>query len=392
MTEPASGTLRHTCLHEEHLRLGARMVPFAGWEMPVQYSGIIEEHTAVRQAAGMFDVSHMGRFEVTGPQAAALLRRVCTYDMTHLRPGQGHYAAVCRPDGGIMDDVYVYCLIPSPSPAGRERGGPEGRGEGPRYLLVANASNAGKIREWLRQNASGFKAELADRQTSTCMLAVQGPQALERLAAVLDAGFVRSLKPRACAETTWQDATVFASRTGYTGEDGLELVAPAAAGPPLWSALLDAGVRPSGLGARDTLRLEAALLLYGNDMDESVNPFEVGLGWAVTLDDEAGFIGREALLRASESTPRRTLACLKAEERGVMRPGCAILRSGRQIGKVTSGSHSPTLGVSIAMGFLPPEAAAEGTELTVDVRGRPLKARVVPRPFYRRPRAGERKA
>jgi len=350
------------------------MVPFAGWEMPVQYSGIIEEHTAVRTAAGMFDVSHMGRFEVTGPQAAALLRRVCTFDMTHLQPGQGHYAAVCRPDGGIMDDVYVYCLAPE------------------RYLLVANASNAGKIRDWLRRHAAGFKAELADRQTSTCMLAVQGPQALERLAAVLDPAFVRSLKPRACAETQWQGVNVFASRTGYTGEDGLELVAPAAAGPSLWRALLDAGVRPCGLGARDTLRLEAALLLYGNDMDETVNPYEVGLGWAVTLDDEAGFIGREALLRAREGGPRRTLVCLKAEERGVMRPGCAILRSGRQIGKVTSGSHSPTLGVSIAMGFLPPEAAAEGTELTVDVRGRPLKARVVPRPFYRRPRAEERKA
>ncbi|MDO8613400.1 MAG: glycine cleavage system aminomethyltransferase GcvT [Dehalococcoidia bacterium] len=374
MTEPAADTLRRTCLHEEHLLLGARMVPFAGWEMPVQYAGIIEEHNAVRQAAGMFDVSHMGRFEVTGPQAAALLRHVCTYDMTHLQPGQGHYAAVCRPDGGIMDDVYVYCLVPE------------------RYLLVANASNAGKIRDWLRRHAAGFKAELADRQTSTCMLAVQGPQALERLAGVLDAEFVRSLKPRACAETAWQGAAVFASRTGYTGEDGLELVAPAQAGPSLWRALLDAGVQPCGLGARDTLRLEAALVLYGNDMDETVNPYEVGLGWAVTLDDEAGFIGREALLRAREGGPRRTLVCLKAEERGVIRPGCAILRSGRQIGKVTSGSHSPTLGVSIAMGFLPPEAAAEGTELTVDVRGRPLKARVVPRPFYRRPPAEERKA
>jgi aminomethyltransferase len=370
------------------------MVPFAGWEMPVQYTGIIDEHNAVRTAAGMFDVSHMGRFEVTGTQAAGLLRRVCTYDMTRLSPGQGHYAAVCNPEGGIMDDVYVYCLpsIPSPSPAVRERGGPKGRGEGPRYLLVANASNAEKVHDWLRRHAGAFTADLADRHTSTCMIAVQGPQALERLADVLDPAFVRSLRPRACAETEWRGATVFASRTGYTGEDGLELVAPAEVGPPLWRALLDAGVRPCGLGARDTLRLEAALLLYGNDMDETVNPFEVGLDWAVTLDDKADFIGREALLRLSESPPRRTLACLKAEERGVIRPGCAILRSARQVGNVTSGSHSPTLGGSIAMGFLPPEAAAEGTQLTVDVRGRPLKARVVPRPFYRRPRPEERKA
>jgi len=339
MTDPpTAGTLRRTFLHEEHLRLDARMVPFAGWEMPVQYAGIIEEHNAVRTDAGMFDVSHMGRIEVIGPQAAALLRYVCTYDMTRLSPGQGHYAAVCRPDGGILDDVYVYALAPG------------------RYMLVANASNADKIRDWLRRHAAGFKAELADRQTATCMLAVQGPRALERLAGLLDAEFVRSLRPRACAETAWQGVAVFASRTGYTGEDGLELVAPAAAGPPLWRALLDAGVRPCGLGARDTLRLEAALLLYGNDMDESVNPYEVGLGWAITLDDGVDFIGREALLRARDSGPRRTLVCLKAEERGVIRPGCAILRSGRQIGNVTSGSHSPTLGVSIAMGFLPPEA------------------------------------
>ncbi|HEU5324127.1 MAG TPA: glycine cleavage system aminomethyltransferase GcvT [Methylomirabilota bacterium] len=374
MTAPNAGTLRRTCLYEEHVRLGARLVPFAGWEMPVQYSGIIDEHNGVRTAAGMFDVSHMGRYEVTGPQAAALLRHVCTYDMTHLAPGQGHYAAVCNPDGGIMDDVYVYAIAAE------------------RYLLVANASNAEKIRDWLRENAPTFKAEVDDRHTSTCMIAVQGPQALDRLASVLDAEFVRSLKPRACAETRWQDVTVFASRTGYTGEDGLELVAPVEAAAPLWRALLNAGVRACGLGARDTLRLEAALLLYGNDMDETVNPFEVGLGWAVTLDDGADFIGREALLRLSESPPRRTLACLKAEERGVIRPGCAILRSGRRVGNVTSGSHSPTLGVSIAMGFLPPEAAAEGTEVTVDVRGRPLKARVVPRPFYKRPRQGERKA
>jgi len=373
VTEPAAA-LRRTCLHEEHVRLGARMVPFAGWEMPVQYTGIIDEHNAVRQAAGMFDVSHMGRYEVTGPQAAALLRHVCTYDMTRLQPGQGHYAAVCRPEGGIMDDVYAYALA-----AGR-------------YLLVANASNAGKIYDWLARHAGGFTADLADRHTSTCMIAVQGPQALERLADVLDPAFVRSLRPRACAETAWEGATVFASRTGYTGEDGLELVAPADAGPRLWRALLGAGVRPCGLGARDTLRLEASLLLYGNDMDETVNPFEIGLAWAVTLDDGAGFIGRETLLRLSEEPPTRTLVCLKAEERGVIRPGCAILRSGRQIGNVTSGSHSPTLGVSIAMGFVPPEAAAEGTQLTVDVRGRALKARVVPRPFYRRPRPEERKA
>jgi aminomethyltransferase len=347
------------------------MVPFGGWELPVQYAGIIEEHRAVRQAAGMFDVSHMGRFELHGRGAASFLRNVCTYDMTRLSPGRGHYAAVCRPDGGIMDDVYVYCLADD------------------RYLLVANAANANKIERWLREHRRGFAVEIFDIHNSSCMIAVQGPQALERLARVLEPSFVRSLKPRACAETEWQAAPIFASRTGYTGEDGLELVSTAEAGPRLWRAILEAGVPPCGLGARDTLRLEAGLLLYGSDMDETANPFEVGLGWVVTLDDGAEFIGREALLRARDSERRRKLVCLRAEERGVMRPGYPILRSGQEVSKVTSGSHSPTLGVSIAMGFVPPDLAAEGTELTVEVRGRPLPVRVVPRPFYKRPQAGE---
>jgi aminomethyltransferase len=368
--KPAAGALRRTCLHEEHVALGARIVPFAGWEMPVQYTGIIEEHNAVRRAAGMFDVSHMGRFELLGPQAAAFLRYVCTYDMTRLAPGRGHYAAVCRPDGGIMDDVYVYCLAAD------------------RYMLVTNAANADKIRDWLRQHRPRFKAEIGDIYTSTCMIAVQGPQALQRIAQVLEAEFVRSLKPRACAETEWEGGPLFASRTGYTGEDGLELVTTAEAGPRLWRALLDAGVTPCGLGARDTLRLEASLLLYGNDIDETVNPCEVGLGWVVTLDDGADFIGREALIRARDREPQRALVCLRAEEKGVMRSGHPILRSGREVGKVTSGGHSPVLGVSIAMGFVPPQMAGEGTEFTVDVRGRPLPARVVRRPFYKRPKAG----
>ncbi len=369
MSDTAAGALRRTCLHEEHLGLGARMVPFAGWDMPVQYAGIIDEHHSVRRAAGMFDVSHMGRFEVRGPNAAAFLRYLCTYDMTRLSPGQGHYAAVCRPHGGIMDDVYVYCLATD------------------RYMLVVNAANVDKMRGWLGKHHSRFAAEIVDIHASTCMIAVQGPQALERLTEALEPEFVRSLRPRACAETEWEGTLLFASRTGYTGEDGLEIVTRAETGPRLWRALLDAGVTPCGLGARDTLRLEAALLLYGNDMDETTTPFDVGLGWVVTLDDGADFIGRETLLRARDSQPQRLLVCLKAEEKGVMRTGCPILRSGREVGRVTSGGHSPTLGVSIGMGFVPSQMAAQGTGFTVDVRGRPLPAKVVPRPFYRRPKA-----
>jgi glycine cleavage system T protein (aminomethyltransferase) len=363
-TEP----LLRTALYDEHLRLGAKMVPFAGYEMPVRYTGDIEEHNSVRQRAGMFDVSHMGRYEVVGPEAGRFLRHICTWDMTRLAPGEGHYAAACREDGGILDDVYVFALTPE------------------RYLIVVNASNAPKMRAWMQTHISRFNARLVDRHASTVMIAVQGPEALSTLEGVVGADFVRSLRPRRCGETDWRGQTLFASRTGYTGEDGLELVIDAAAGPDLWRALLEAGVTPCGLGARDTLRLEAALLLYGNDMDEETNPFEVGLDWVVTLDDGADFIGRDALMRIRESGPTRELVCMKAGDRGIMRSHCDIFRQGERVGTISSGGYSPTLGASIGMGLVPPGLAAEGTELTVDVRGKPLPVRVVPRPFYKRPK------
>jgi aminomethyltransferase len=334
----------------------------------VQYTGVIEEHTAVRERAGMFDVSHMGRYEVHGRDAARFLAHICTWDMTRLSPGEGHYAAACREDGGILDDVYVFCLPPE------------------RYLIVVNAANAPKMKRWMEEHIDGFEAELVDRHASTVMIAVQGPGALDALDRVLGRDFTRPLRARRCGETEWRGQTLFASRTGYTGEDGLELVVDAEGGPALWQALLDAGVTPCGLGARDTLRLEAALLLYGNDMDEDTNPFEVGLDWVVTLDDGADFIGRAALERTAAAGVRRTLVCLKAQDRGIMRAHCDIFRSGQRVGTITSGGYSPTLGVSIGMGFVPPELEAEGTELTVDVRGKELPVRVVPRPFYKRPK------
>ncbi len=360
--------LLRTALYDEHLRLGARMVPFAGYEMPVQYSGVIEEHNAVRQRVGMFDVSHMGRFEVHGPEAGRFLRYICTWDMTGLSPGEGHYAAACREDGGILDDVYVFCLAAE------------------RFLIVVNAANAPKMKAWMQEHIARFEASLVDRHASTGMIAVQGPQALTVLIQVIGEEFVRSLRPRRCGETSWQGQMLFSSRTGYTGEDGMELVIEAGAGPGLWRALLKEGVTPCGLGARDTLRLEAALLLYGNDMDEETNPWEVGLDWVVTLDDGAGFIGREALVRLRQQGVRRTLACLSAEGRGIMRSHCEIFRSGKSAGTITSGGYSPTLATSIGMGFVPPALAGAGTELSVDVRGKPLPARVVPRPFYKRPK------
>ncbi len=361
-----TGALLRTSLYGEHLALAARMAPFAGWEMPVQYAGIVEEHNAVRQRAGMFDVSHMGRFEVHGLDAGRFLRHVSTWDMTRLATGEGHYAAACREDGGILDDVYVFCLAPE------------------RYLIVVNASNAPNMKLWMEQQIATFYASLVDRHASTAMIAVQGPEALTTLREVIGGEFVASLRPRRCGETQWRGEMVFASRTGYTGEDGLELVIDGDAGPELWRALLDAGVQPCGLGARDTLRLEAALLLYGNDMDEAANPWEVGLDWVVTLDDGAAFSGRDALVRLSGSEGSRQLVCLRATERGIMRSGCPILHDGRQVGKVTSGGYSPTLSVSIGMGFVPPELAQEGTTLTVDVRGKSLSVNIAPRPFYKR--------
>ena len=366
--ETTAGTLLRTALYDEHKRLGARMVPFAGYEMPVQYAGVIEEHNAVRQTAGMFDVSHMGRFEVQGADAGRFLRYVSTWDMTRLPPGEGHYSAACRDDGGILDDVYGFCLDPE------------------RYLVVVNASNAPKMKAWMTEHIEKWDARLVDRHASTAMIAVQGPEALARLRALIGDDFVASLKPRRCAETNWREHTLLASRTGYTGEDGLELVIDAEAGPDLWRALLDTGVQPAGLGARDTLRLEAALLLYGNDMDEATNPWEVALDWVVTLDDGADFIGRNSLVGLKDRGVSRELVCLKTDDRGIMRGHCDIFHQGEKVGTITSGGYSPTLGSSIGMGFVPPQLVAEGTDLTVDVRGKPLPVRVVPRPFYKRPR------
>jgi len=366
LNEAAAGTLLRTALYDEHKRLGGRMVPFAGYEMPVQYAGIVEEHNAVRQSAGMFDVSHMGRFEVHGPDAGRFLRHVSTWDMMRLTPSEGHYSATCREDGGILDDIYAFCLAPE------------------RYLVVVNASNAKKMKTWMQAHIEKWDARLVDRHASTAMIAVQGPEALGRLRELIGGDFVTSLKPRRCGETDWRGQTLFASRTGYTGEDGLELVIDAEAGPELWRALLRTGVQPAGLGARDTLRLEAALLLYGNDMDEETNPWEVGLDWVVTLDDGADFIGRNTLVGLKERGVSRELVCLKSEDRGIMRSHCEIFRQDERVGTITSGGYSPTLGVSIGMGFVPPELTAEGTELTVDVRGKLLPVRVVPRPFYKR--------
>lgn len=367
MTSSPSDSLRNVPLDAQHRAAGARMVPFAGWRMPLQYKGIVEECRAVREHAGLFDVSHMGRLFAVGRDAAALLRRAATYNVHKLADGEAHYALLCNEQGGILDDIFIYRL------------------DDRRFLVVVNAANAeqdlGHIRGFVDPGAD---VEILDRQATTVMLALQGPDAPAYLARVLGPHLPESVRRRRCLEFELEGYKAFVSRTGYTGEDGFELVTSVETGRSLWERLLAAGVQPCGLGARDTLRLEAALLLYGQDIDTTTNPWEAGLGWVVSLDDEADFVGRAALLRAREAGTQRRLVCLQAVERGVIRTGCDILHGGERVGRVSSGGFSPTLGTSIAMAYLPLTLSEEGMEIEVDVRGRPVRTRVVPRPFYRR--------
>jgi aminomethyltransferase len=356
--------LRLSPLDDLHREAGARMVPFAGWSMPIQYSGIIEEHQTVRQAAGVFDVSHMMRAGIRGRQAALALRSILTYDVTTLEPGRGHYTLMCNEDGGILDDPYVY------------------RTDEKTFLFVGNAANAERDWQAVSDATGDFEASATLYTEETVMIAVQGPAAVELCGRVVGES-LGTIKRRRCEVVPWQGGDVFASRTGYTGEDGFEFVCLAEVGRSLWSALLKAGAKPAGLGARDTLRLEAALALYGNDIDESTNPYEARLDWVVSLDDGATFRGREALLEASQKDPATLLCCLQASERGVPRAGCPIFVRDSEQGRVTSGGFSPTLQTGIAMAYLQNHLAGQGTRVQIDVRGRPLPAVVVNRPFYR---------
>ena len=339
------------------------MVPFAGWSMPIQYKGIVEEHQAVRGDVGMFDVSHMMRAGIKGREAGLAVRSLVTYDVVNLEPGRGHYTLMCNDDGGILDDPYVY------------------RVDEESFLFVGNAANGDRDWDVVSKGAAGFNVKTSLVTAETVMLAVQGPAAVERCIRIVGEELA-GLKKRRCRVLAWSGADLFVSRTGYTGEDGFEFVCLAELGRKLWAALLAEGVMPVGLGARDTLRLEAALALYGNDIDESTNPYEARLGWVVSLDDGAAFSGRDALMDASESEPATLLSCLRASERGIPRAGCPIFVRDSEQGRVTSGGFSPTLQSGIAMAYLQNHLAEAGTRVQIDVRGRPLPAVVVERPFY----------
>src|SRR5882724_2973129 len=345
-------TLLTTPLHDRHVALGARLVPFAGWEMPVQYEGVIQEHRAVRTDAGVFDVSHMGELEVEGPQALALLQSLLSNDLDRLEPGQAQYTLLTNETGGIIDDLIVYRLEPC------------------RYLLIVNASNREGDFRWLKEHeVSG--SDVRDISDEYALLAVQGPNAIAKLG-------LPEAPPFTFAEAVIDGTQAMVNRTGYTGEDGCELLCMAEDAGALWDAVLARGVTPCGLGARDTLRLEACYPLHGNDISPETDPISAGLGWTCALAKEFTAVG--VLRRIKEHGPERKLVAFVMDEKAIPRQGMPIEGGG----EVTSGSHSPMLDVGIGLGYVPSGHAKPGTELTIDVRGKPRRAHVVKKPIYHR--------
>ncbi len=387
MSDDDVAAARPSPLHEEHLALGATLVPFAGWLMPLRYGSDLAEHTAVRTAAGLFDLSHMAELWVVGADAGAFLDRALVGSFSAMAVGRARYTMICVESGAVLDDLIVY------------------RTDDQRYLVVANAANHDVVLAALHERVGDLDVSVEDRTATTALVAVQGPRALEILQATpgLTAEDLADLRYYAALEGTFdvagQARPVLVARTGYTGEDGFELFVDAdSAGVPLWRALLAAGepfgLVPAGLAARDSLRLEAGMPLYGHELDLTVTPYAAGLGRVVKLDktDADGatldFVGRTALYARAHSAPARVLVGLVGESRRAARQGYVVTtRSGAPVGHVTSGAPSPTLGVPIAMAYVTPEVSADGTELSVDVRGRGEPVRVVALPFYRRPDA-----
>jgi aminomethyltransferase len=343
------------------------MVDFASWDMPIQYTSIIEEHQAVRGATGLFDISHMGRLSFAGADALDLIQHVYTNDAATMKDGQVRYGLLCNERGGIRDDVLVYRW-------------PYG------YAMVVNASNREKIVAWLAEHKGRRNVEVSDRTLATCMVAVQGPEALQRCRG-LTAADAGQLAYYYAAPTTYRGIPCVVSRTGYTGEDGLEIIIAADRAVELWEDLLQRGAHPCGLGARDTLRLEAAMPLYGPELSEEIDPVQAGLAWAVKFD-KGDFIGRDALLRRRGDPTLAKRVGLEIDGKRLAREGSAITRSGQAVGKVCSGTFAPTLAKAIAMAYVEPGSAAAGTSVEVDIRGKPAPAQVVPLPFYRRKKEG----
>ena len=368
-------SLRHTPLHAAAIAAGGRMVPFAGWEMAVQYGGLLQEHRAVRSDCGVFDISHMGVLSLRGDGVKDALQQLVPTDLFRIGPGEACYTVLLNETGGIRDDLIVY-----------DRGrGEDGAGDD--VLLVINAACAAADTAWIRRRLEPEGIVVSDRKGDGVLLALQGPEAAGRLEAL--AGESLAGLPRfGHRELRLEQGTAFVGRTGYTGEDGFELLLEAPAGIALWRRLLAEGVAPCGLGARDTLRLEAAMHLYGQEMDEHTTPLEAGLGWLVHLEMPKPFVGREALERQGAEGMTRRLVGLKLQGRAIARHGYPVLAStapdAPTVGTVTSGSWSPTLEQAIALAYVPPALARIGTVLAVQIRGKSEPALVVKRPFYRR--------
>jgi aminomethyltransferase len=353
-----------TSLYQWHVDHKARLVPFGGWEMPVQYEGIVAEHRAVRSAAGIFDISHMARFSFGGPDALKLLETVFTNSVAGMKDFQVRYGLVCNESGGILDDILVYRW-------------PYG------FAAVINASNREKILAWLEKQRAGMNLQIQDQTFDTTMVAIQGPKALPLCAGMFEAD-PSQLKYYFAMPTRYQNTGCVVSRTGYTGEDGLEIMLPNTLGLTLWEDLLQRGAVPCGLGARDTLRLEAAMPLYGHELSESINPIQAGLGWAVKLD-KGEFIGRSALRDAANNKTMPVRAGLEIQGKRAAREGSALFGAENEaVGTVTSGSYCPWLEKSLAMAYVPPAFAQPGAALDVDIRGSMTPATVVPLPFYKR--------
>lgn len=359
-------------LHDVHAELGASFTDFAGWAMPVRYDSELAEHHAVRQAAGLFDLSHMGEIEVTGPEAARALDHALVGNLSTVAVGRARYSMLCADDGGVLDDLVVYRL------------------DEERYLVVANAANAEVAANALTERAAAFDAKVMNASADNALIAVQGPRSAEILRRLTEAD-VGSLKYYASMPATVAGIDLLLARTGYTGEDGFELYCAPAQASDLWRALLEAGrphrLLPAGLACRDTLRLEAGMPLYGHELSTELTPFEAGLGRVVKFEKEADFVGRAALLARKESGPRQVLVGLKGEGRRAPRAGYAVLDPAgeTEIGQVTSGALSPTLGYPVAMAYVRPEHSEPGTPLFVDVRGKTTPVEVVALPFYRHP-------
>ncbi|HYE65019.1 MAG TPA: glycine cleavage system aminomethyltransferase GcvT [Pyrinomonadaceae bacterium] len=369
MTAPA---LKPTPLNAAHRRMGARMVDFGGWEMPVQYpAGTVEEHLRTRTRAGLFDVSHMGEIEVRGPEAISFVNRLVSNDAAKLIDGQAQYSALTTPEGTVIDDLLVYRLTPD------------------HLMLVVNASTTDKDWDWIKSHHKGEAVELRNASAEYCQLALQGPHALAILQTLTEVP-LDQIKYYYFREGTVDGVPAIISRTGYTGEDGFEVYAAPERAEQLWEKILDAGrygtpegVAACGLAARNTLRLEAAMALYGHEIDETTTLLEANLGWICKLN-KGDFIGRERLLKQKEEGIKRRLVGFEMTERGIARDGQEILIGGERVGRVTSGSPAPFLKKNIGLAYVPAEYASVGQEIQIDVRGRPVAARIVATPFYKR--------